>query len=131
MKFGVSYNVFDGVEHLRKSILQIRDVVDFISVVYQKESNFGNKISDKNFQIIKDLFVENLIDDVYDYIPDFNVSPHQNELNKRNIGYFLSMNNNMDYHMSMDCDEFYLKKDFTDLINNYRINKYIFTYIFI
>jgi hypothetical protein len=124
MRFGVSYNVFDGVEHLRSSILQIREYIDFITVVYQKESNFGNKISKENFEIIRELFLDDLIDDLYEYIPDFNISPHQNELNKRNIGYFLSMENNMNYHMSMDCDEFYLKQDFFNLINDYKTNKY-------
>ena len=38
---GVSYNVFDGEEHLENSILCIRENVDFICVVYQVTSNYG------------------------------------------------------------------------------------------
>ena len=49
MKLGISYNVFDGEELLEKSILCIRDQVDFISVVYQEKSNFGNQCDPKSF----------------------------------------------------------------------------------
>ena len=41
MRLGVSYNVFDGEELLEESISKIRDNVDFICVVYQNTSNFG------------------------------------------------------------------------------------------
>ena len=43
MKLGVSYNLFDGEELLTDSIKSIRDSVDIVSVVYQTESNFGQK----------------------------------------------------------------------------------------
>ena len=42
MRLGVSYNIFDGEEVLEGCIKQIREQVDFISVVYQTKSNFGN-----------------------------------------------------------------------------------------
>ena len=42
MNLGVSYNVFDGEELLEGSIFQIRNEVDYISVVYQSISNFGH-----------------------------------------------------------------------------------------
>ena len=40
-KWGVSYSLFDGEELLEPSILSIRDCVDYINVVYQKESWVG------------------------------------------------------------------------------------------
>ncbi len=42
MKLGVSYNLFDGEELLEKSILSIRENVDYISVVFQMVSNLGD-----------------------------------------------------------------------------------------
>ena len=46
MKLGVSYNIFDGEELLEGSIKQIKDQVDYISVVYQTISNFGNSCNE-------------------------------------------------------------------------------------
>ena len=41
-KLGIAYNVFDGEELLEKSILSVRNVADFICVVWQRVSNQGN-----------------------------------------------------------------------------------------
>ncbi len=41
-KLGAAYNVFDGEELLWRSIESIRPVVQFVVVVYQTTSNFGN-----------------------------------------------------------------------------------------
>ena len=54
MKISASYNVFDGEELLEKSISSIRDSVDFISVVYQTISNFGNNCSPDLEDILHD-----------------------------------------------------------------------------
>lgn len=117
--FGVSYNVFDGEELLKDSILSIRDSVDYISVVYQVISNHGNKCSGNLLPILMDLKDSKLVDELYEYKPKLNLTPHFNEINKRNIGYFLSMENGIDYHMSSDSDEFYLKDEFTSMKQKY------------
>lgn len=111
MRLGVSYNLFDGQELLEKSIDSIRTNVEFISVIFQKKSNFGNS-SDFNFIN----FLENLkkigkIDVYFEYKPNLNLPPHQNEINKRNIGIFLSQENNCTHHMSMDTDELYVSSE--------------------
>jgi hypothetical protein len=41
-KLGAAYNVFDGEELLLRSIESIRPVVQFVAVVYQTTSNFGD-----------------------------------------------------------------------------------------
>jgi len=117
--FSVSYNVFDGEELLKDSILSIRDSVDYISVVYQEISNFGNKCSDNLLPLLNELYESKLIDKLYKYEPRLEITPHFNEVNKRNIGYFISMENYMDYHMSMDSDEFYLKDEFEFMKSKY------------
>lgn len=113
MKLGVSYNVFDGEELLEKSIRQIRDSVDFISVVVQQISNYGNPSSSELIEIINDLHVnKKLIDHVVMYEPTLTANPHSNEIYKRNLGLFFSKRNGCTHHMSMDTDEFYTKEQF-------------------
>jgi hypothetical protein len=112
MKVGVSYNVFDAEEHLRGSILQIRKCVDYISVVFQKKSNYGQDCNEDLEKHLKKLKTDGLVDEIIEYHPLFGVSPHVNEVNKRNIGLILSEKNKCTHHMSMDTDEYYLKDQF-------------------
>lgn len=106
MKLGVSYNVFDGEELLEPSIKSIRDSVDFVSVVYQTTSNFGNPANEGLEPMLKSLKEKGLIDELFFYKPN-NGEAHQNEVNKRNIGLYLSERERCTHHMSMDTDEFY------------------------
>ena len=55
MKLGVSYNIFDGEELLENSIKSIRENVDYISVVYQEVSNFGNPCDENLIPLLNDL----------------------------------------------------------------------------
>ena len=112
MKLGVSYNLFDGEELLKSSILSIRDNVDFISVVFQTESNCGNSGNPEVTKLLNDLEKERLIDLVVHYTPDLGKSPSDNEIIKRNIGLDLSREYKCTHHLSMDADEFYDKEDF-------------------
>lgn len=116
-KFGVSYNIFDGFELLEDSILQIWDVVDYISVVYQKTSNWGNTAHPLQEEILQSLLDRELIDELYLFDAPVNKeNPKLSEVEKRNIGLELSKNNGCTHHMTMDCDEFYLKSNMVDLI---------------
>lgn len=116
-RYGVSYNVFDGEELLEDSILCIRKYVNYISIVYQKVSNYNNPCSSNLVNILKDLKKRKLVDELFEYIPQLNQGPHRNEINKRNIGLSLSRNRGCTHHMTMDCDEFYTEDEFKFLIN--------------
>ncbi len=115
MKLGISYNVFDAEEHLKGSILQIRDCVDFISVIYQQTSNYGDKCNKNLVDLLNSLKSEKLVDEILEYFPLTNVSPHVNEVNKRNMGLFVSEKNGCTHHMSMDTDEYYVKSQFENM----------------
>jgi hypothetical protein len=106
-KYGVSYNVFDGEELLESSIKSIRDNVDFVSVVYQTVSNFGNPCSEELVPLLEKLKSEGLIDELFEYNPKINKGGHYNEIRKRNIGLILSEGASCTHHMAMDSDEFY------------------------
>ncbi len=111
MKLGISYNLFDGEELLEGSINCIRKHVDFISVVYQRVSNFGNEA---NPNLVDDLIrmqSNGLVDELYEYTPIvFNGAG--NEIEKRNIGLQLSKNVGCSHHMSIDADEYYIEYEF-------------------
>jgi len=118
-KFGVSYNVFDGEELLEKSILSVRESVDFISVVYQLVSNFGNPADGNLYSTLLELRNKGLVDKLIEFNPKTYISPHINEVTKRNIGFFASKEAGCNYHMSMDTDEFYRKDQLENIKNIY------------
>jgi hypothetical protein len=124
MKLGVSYNLFDGEELLESSIKSIRSEVDYISVVYQTVSNFGNPCSEELVPLLNKLKNEGLIDELFQYSPKVNKRGHFNEITKRNIGLSLSEGNGCTHHMSMDSDEFYIDEQFKFLKKEMREGGY-------
>jgi hypothetical protein len=66
MKVGISYNVFDGEELLENSIKSIRDNVDYVSVVYQTVSNFGNPCDDGLVPLLEKLVKDGLVDEIFE-----------------------------------------------------------------
>jgi hypothetical protein len=112
MKIGISYNVFDGEELLESSINSIRDNVDYISVVYQTISNFGNPCDKNLVPLLEDLKSRGLVDELFEYRPRVNSGGHMNEITKRNIGLSLSEGAGCTHHMAMDSDEFYTDEQF-------------------
>jgi len=116
-KIGVSYNVFDGEELLPFSIKSIRGSVNYISVVYQTISNYGNPASHDLKEKLEKMKNDGLIDELYYYTPNLNLTPHQNEIIKRNIGLHLAKKNRCNYFISMDTDEFYDEIEFKNALN--------------
>lgn len=106
MKLGIAYNIFDCVELLGLSIDTIRSTADFICVVYQEVSNFGEPISERDRLYLEKLKHSGKVDLFYEYEPTTQ-GGHINEINKRNIGKNLCADNGCNYFMSMDADEFY------------------------
>ena len=115
MKLGVSYNLFDGEELLESSIKQIRNLVDYVSVVYQTKSNYGNPCSSELISLLQQLKLDGLINELVEYVPVINQGPHFNEVEKRNLGLLLSKKFGCTHHMSMDSDEIYLTSQFLKL----------------
>lgn len=115
MKLGISYNVFDGEELLEKSIRQIREHVDYISVIYQKHSNYGNPVTPECLETLQKLYDEKLIDVLHEYGPTLKNGAHWNEIMKRNVGLYYSKVNGCTHHMSMDTDEFYVTEQFAEM----------------
>lgn len=134
VKVGACYNVFDGEELLEASIRSIRGVVQYVCVVYQTVSNFGEKNPGLRGRL-DDLVARGLVDDLVPYKPvTFSasqkkelVSPRTtgsdlggaatseisdqffNELLKREVGRTKCMANQCQLFMPMDSDECYVQ----------------------
>lgn len=107
----MSYNVFDGLELLEASIKSIHNNVDYVNVVYQNISNFGEK-TENSLPLLESLKNKGLIDNIIYYETDFALTPQQNETRKRNIGLKDCIKNNCTYFLNMDTDEFYTNEQF-------------------
>lgn len=131
MKLGVAYNIFDGEEMLVHSVNNLRPMVDFICVVFQNTSNFGNK-NPKLFNVIKELVRDGKIDTIYHYEPTFEYENKElirdnglrNEIKKRNIGLKICKEWGCDTFMTIDCDELYDKEQFEWAKNDFEKGGY-------
>lgn len=110
MKLGVAYNAFDALELLGPSIDSIRGVADYVCVVYQLTSNFGQQMPKVNRGRIESLRKSGVVDEFVEYNPVVN-GGHRNEIEKRNLGMEMCKKAGCDYHMTMDVDEFYVEEE--------------------
>lgn len=107
MKLGACYNAFDGIELLESSIDSIRAVVDYVGVIYQEKSNFGNQPLEPVGPKIYRLVGMGKVDGVLEYVPE-KYGGHLNELAKRNDGMMMCKHDGCTHFMSIDVDEFYV-----------------------
>ena len=126
-KYCVSYNVFDGVELLEDSINQIKDFVDYITIIFQTESYWGNKLTQSEIDIVLKLKENGLINDIFHYKNNIHIEKAQTY--KRNLGLKMARENGCTHYMTMDCDEFYTKDDFKTLIDYHEKNTDVVSYI--
>ncbi len=114
MVTGVSYNVFNGEEHLLSSLRIMRKNVDYINIVVQYVSNFGLQCKPELPLIIEQALNEKLVDEVVTFVPDLAARPQLNEVRKRNIGLTNAKNAGITHFMTMDCDEYYVPEEFAN-----------------
>ncbi|MEN3931393.1 hypothetical protein WJT86_10030 [Microvirga sp. W0021] len=114
MKLSVSYNFFNGEEHLEKSILSIRNVVDHISIVFQKVSNSGETVSSSALDALERIRKQKLVDVIYEYEPNLQLRRPENEIQKRKIGLKLARRARSSHFFTMDADEFYREKELSN-----------------
>jgi hypothetical protein len=106
MKLAAVYNVWDGLEHLNKSINLIYAHVDHVVIVWQTVSNFGevNPETAIAVQIMVARYPK--VTHLY-YQPDLKQQGHQNERNKRMIGWAKAKELGCSHFVFMDTDEYY------------------------
>lgn len=120
MKLGISYNIFDGEEMLPFALKNLRPFADFMVVVYQTTSNFGNE-NPNLLPVLEKLKKEGLIDKLFCYEPNLIYNENKsvnwksgtlNEIEKREIGLKICRANGCDTYMTLDCDELYDPEEF-------------------
>lgn len=119
MKLGIAYNLFDGEELLLDSLKCVREFADYIVIIYQETSNFGEKNSPKVKEYLKTLYKEKWFDDIFLYTPELKVPAHVNEIEKRNIGLQKCKEAGCDIFSSMDADELYIKTEYSSILNRF------------
>jgi hypothetical protein len=107
VKLSISYNFFNGEEHLLASILSLRDGVEHISIVWQDQSNRGEPISEMARDVLSDIRSRRLVDDVIKYVPDLKLPRQVNELTKRKLGMRRARWRFCSHFFTIDADEFY------------------------
>lgn len=121
MKLGVAYIVFDGIELLEYSILQLRKHCDYITVIYQNVSWFGKKINPDDIKILNRLKSSGLIDDLSIFnsfsplkspTPSNIATAKHYELSKRQFGLRKCLDAKCTHYLCMDVDEFYESSEF-------------------
>jgi len=111
-KLGVSYSVWDGEELLEQSIKQIRPVVDYINVVWQKLSWYGKPCNPGLEELLLKLKAKGLIDEIIFFDTDVSVNPSYNQIDKRNVGLRAARRAGCTHFMTIDTDEFYDTEQF-------------------
>jgi hypothetical protein len=132
VKLGIAYNIFDGEEILPFALKNLREFAEFIVVVYQTTSNYGNT-NHNLLPVLKELKEKGLIDMLYEYEPNIVIdkkgeidwkSGTLNEVEKRDIGLKICRANNCDTYMTLDCDELYDPKQFEWAIKDFETGGY-------
>tara|TARA_Y100000356_G_scaffold57190_1_gene46296 strand:+ start:2166 stop:2948 length:783 start_codon:yes stop_codon:yes gene_type:complete len=113
MILSVSYNFFNGEEHLIPSLESIRNSVEHISVVFQEISNKGEAATQSAKEALHQAIEEGLVDHAIVYQPDLHLPRSANELNKRIAGLQIAREQSATHFFTIDADEFYREEEFS------------------
>ena len=112
IKLGVSYNLFNGEELLKASILSIRNHVDYINVVWQDYSWTYEKANLKLKKILEELQHQGLVDEIIEYKVNKGINPRKGKCRKINLGIKDMKRKGVTHFLLMDVDEFYDGNEF-------------------
>ena len=127
MKIGLAYNIFDGEETFYASIKNMRSMVDYIVVMYQEISNFGNPISQEMKDLLEKIKVEKLADEIILHETILEKMGDNNAI-KMNTGWNRLREVGCNIGLTMDTDEFYLKHQFQKAVKEFTENNYDSSY---
>ena len=118
-KLGLGIIAFEGTEHLKNIIYEIRDYCDTIVICLQKTSYHGDPIKQEDIDDIELLKKCKLADNIIWFEPtnlyenEPKIGPRLVETDKRNfILDYLENNEHCSHALVIDSDEFYDREDF-------------------
>ena len=111
-KLGLTINFFDGSEHLKYILKEIRDEIDLVVCVWQQQSYCGNQISQEDYDEMLNLKQQGLIDEILEFVPDINKPHREEETKKRNQGIDFVRSCGCTHVLNIDTDEYYTRDSF-------------------
>lgn len=104
MRLCLIYHVWDDWQLLNHSVNHhlLNNLVDAVMVIYSETSNFGEYSKPVNNNFVNTFQCE----------PDLNLTPAQNERNKRNFGLQKARELGYTHFLNLDADEFYDPAEF-------------------
>lgn len=114
IKVGVGIICYEGTEHLRSLVAELRPHVDHIALLWCNESYTGEPAHDADRDEVYSLFSEKLVDDIVEFLRLDYVPPREQETIRRNQGLSYFQQKGIDYALIMDSDEFYQAGQFVE-----------------
>ena len=118
-KLGLGIIAFEGTEHLKNIIYEIKDLCDCVVICLQKTSYHGDPIKQNDIDDVEYLKECNLVDDIIWFEPsnlyenEQKIGPRLIETDKRNfILDYLENEKKCSHGIIIDSDEFYDREDF-------------------
>ena len=122
MRMGVGYNVFNGLELLKPSILSVRDFSRWIVVVYSERAITGEACPEYTVPLLMDLKKSGLVDQLIRVEHPATDEPVkiQNEKRKKyEIARQACLKKGCRHFMGRDCDEFLVEEDIRQAVEKY------------
>lgn len=111
-KLGLSIICFEGTEHLKSIISEIRDLIDVIIIHKQNISYCGNSIDEEDLNNINNLKEIGLVDHIIDFDIINDMPYREQETIKRNNSIEFLQQQGCTHVMIIDSDEFYDHNEF-------------------
>lgn len=124
----LTINSFDASELLETMISEIRDQVDYVAAIYQKESYCGNKMDPADMEELERLHKLKLIDELIEFKGDYRKPHREQETDKRNMGIMMMRERGFSHILNTDADELYDRDQFIEAKNQINKNGWPITY---
>jgi hypothetical protein len=112
IKIGMAINIFEGAEHMRDILLEVRDLVDVVAILLQRESYNGIPIDKEDLRLVLEAKESGLVDDIIEFARIPWLPAREQETVKRNQGQAYMAAKGCDYGIVIDSDEFYAHDEF-------------------
>lgn len=121
-------NAFDASELIETAVSEIRDQLDYVIAIWQKDSYCGNKMDSVDIEELQRLHKIGLIDELIEFKGDKSKPHREQETDKRNMGIALAREKGFSHVMSVDADELYDADQFREAKNQISKNGWPITY---
>jgi hypothetical protein len=113
-KLALTINAFDSSELLETLISEIRDQLDYVAAIWQKESYCGNNMDPIDMEELQRLKSLKLIDELIEFKGNRTLEHRQQETDKRNMGIGMMRERGFSHILNIDADELYDKDQFRE-----------------